>query len=187
MMRVWSLLLATALLAQGCANYQLGTGTGLTFATLYVAPAKNKTSLAQSQALVSTLVREAFIKDARVSLVDSAADADATLELTLVGYHRQNAGNREDDNGLARRFALKLSASCTLRDNRTGKLLFEDRVISVRRNAFTDNGIPLNTQANGQFLGGLVTGNQLQSEYNTFPLLAKAMADKVAHAVLDVW
>ena len=179
MMRVWSLLLATALLAQGCANYQLGTGTGLTFATLYVAPAKNKTSLAQSQALVSTLVREAFIKDARVSLVDSAADADATLELTLVGYHRQNAGNREDDNGLARRFALKLSASCTLRDNRTGKILFKDRIVEVQREAFTDNG--LGYVPFGQ------SNDQLQSEYNTLPLLGAALADKVTHTVLDVW
>ncbi len=36
--------------------------------------------------LVSTMMREAFIKDGRVTLVDSAGDADATLEVTLVKY-----------------------------------------------------------------------------------------------------
>jgi hypothetical protein len=30
-------------------------------------------------------------------------------------------------------------------------------------------------------------GNQLQSEYNTLPLLAEQLADQVSHTVLDVW
>ena len=50
MKRVRSLILASALLAQGCADYRLGTGADPSFSTLYIAPAKNKTTLAQSQA-----------------------------------------------------------------------------------------------------------------------------------------
>ena len=185
---LWTLLGSLALIGlTSCSNYRLGTGGQLSFASLYIEPVKNKVLLAQTQAIMTTQIREAFEQDGRVELVDASHAADATLQVSLTNYHRDVASTREDDTGLARSFQLTLSATCTLRDNRTGKLLFEDRVISVRRNAFTDNGIPLNTQANGQFLGGLVTGNQLQSEYNTFPLLAKAMADKVAHAVLDVW
>ncbi len=179
MTRVWSLLFATALLTQGCANYQLGTSAVQTFGTLYIAPAQNKTSVPQSQALVSTLVREAFIRDGRVSVVDSKAEADATLEVTLVGYRRQNAGNREDDNGLARKFTLHLTASVSLRDNRSGRMLFEARQVEVTREAFTDNGlgnVPFGT-----------SNDQLQSEYNTLPLLGQSLADKVTHAVLDVW
>jgi hypothetical protein len=179
MTRVWSLLLAAAFLAQGCSHYRLGAGPAPSFETLYVEPAKNKTHIAQSQALLSTMIREAFIRDGRVSVVDSDSDADATLEVTLVTYKRVNAANREDDIGLARKFTLHLAASCTLRDNRTGKMLFDGRQIEVQREAFTDNGlglVPFGT-----------SNDQLQSEYNTFPLLASALSDRVTHAVLDVW
>jgi hypothetical protein len=179
MTRVWSLLLASALLAQGCANYRLGTGADPLFATLYIEPAKNKTTLAQPQALVSTMIREAFIRDGRVTVVDSSIAADATLEVTLVNYNRFNAANREDDVGLARKFTLHLRASCRLRDNRTGRMLFDGRIVEVQREAFTDNGlgsVPFGT-----------SNDQLQSEYNTLPLLASSLSDKLAHAVLDVW
>ena len=179
MTRVWGVLLACAFLAQGCANYRFGSGPAPTFASLYIEASKNKTTVPQSRALVSTMLREAFIKDGRVSVVDSSADADATLEVTLVKYTRNNAANREDDVGLARKFTIKLAASCRLRDNRTGRLLFDDRIIEVQREAFTDNG-----------LGALPFGtsnDQLQSEYNTLPLLAEALSERVTHAVLDVW
>ncbi len=179
MTRAWSLLLSVALLASGCAHYRLGAGSEPSFGTLYVEPAKNKTTLAQSQVVVSTLVRQAFMRDGRVTVVDSPGDADATLEVTLVNYAREDAANREDDNGLARKFTLHLRASCRLRDNRTGRLLFDGRIVEVQREAFNDNGlgsVPFGT-----------SNDQLQSEYNTLPLLADALSDKVTHAVLDVW
>jgi hypothetical protein len=179
MTRVWSLFLACALLVQGCSNYRLGTGADPSFATLYIEPAKNKTMLAQSQAVMSTFIREAFVRDGRVTVVDSPAEADATLEVTVINYHRDNAANREDDVGLARKFTLHLRASCRLRDNRTGRMLFDGRIIEVQREAFTDNGlgsVPFGT-----------SNDQLQSEYNTLPLLASSFSEKLTHAVLDVW
>jgi hypothetical protein len=179
MTRVWSLLLVSAVLVQGCAHYKLGAGTGPSFSTLYIAPTKNQATLAQSQATLSTMLREAFIKDGRVQVVDSDTDAEATLTVTLVTYKRDNAANREDDNGLARKFTLRLTASMSLRDNRTGTMLFKDREVEVQREAFVDNGlgsVPFGT-----------SNNQLQSEYNTFPLLADLLAGKATHAVLDVW
>jgi hypothetical protein len=72
------------------------------------------------------------------------------------------------DTGLARKFALNLHASCTLTDRRTGRPYFTNRVLQVTKDAFTDSG-------------------QLQSEYQALPLLAAALADKVAHTVFDVW
>ena len=179
MTRVWSLLLASAFLVQGCASYRLGTGAEPSFATIYIEPAKNKTRLAQSQALMSTMIRQAFIRDGRVTVVDSPNEADATLEVTLVNYARENAANREDDVGLARKFTLHLRASCRLRDNRSGRMLFDGRIIEVQRESFTDNGlgsVPFGT-----------SNDQLQSEYNTLPLLAGSLSDKLTHAVLDVW
>jgi hypothetical protein len=179
MTRAWVLLLFAAFLTQGCWHYRMGAGPAPTFSTLFIEPTRNKTTLAQSRELVSTMLREAFIKDGRVQLVDSTADADATLEVTLVKYRRDNAANREDDNGLARKFTLRLEATCTLKDNRSGRLLFDGRQIEVQREAFTDNGlglVPFGT-----------SNDQLQSEYNTLPLLAELLSDKVTHAVLDVW
>ena len=179
MTRVWSLLLISAFLVQGCEHYRLGAGPGPSFSTLYVEPSKNATKLAQTQATVSTMVREAFARDGRVQVAGSSSDADATLEVKLLTYHRDNSANREDDNGLARKFTLRLTASCSLRDNRSGKMLFDGRLIEVQREAFTDNGlgsVPFGT-----------SNDQLQSEYNTLPMLASLLADKVTHAVLEVW
>jgi len=179
MTRVWTLLLLSAFLVQGCASYRLGTGAEPSFATLFIVPAKNKTKLSQSQALVSTMIREAFIRDGRVTVVDSPDEADATLEVTLVNYRRDNASNREDDVGLARKFTLYLRASCRLRDNRTGRMLLDGKLVEVQRESFTDNGlgsVPFGT-----------SNDQLQSEYNTMPLLASSLSEKLTHTVLDVW
>jgi hypothetical protein len=179
MTRAWGLLLVAAILAQGCSHYQMGAGPAPSFATIFIEPAKNKTTLPQARELVSTMVREAFIRDGRVELVDRQADADASLQVTLVKYKRDNAANREDDNGLARKFTLRLTATCSLRDNRTGRMLFDGRQIDVQREAFLDNGlglVPFGT-----------SNDQLQSEYNTLPLLAELLSDRVTHAVLDVW
>jgi hypothetical protein len=159
---------AAALGLAACAHYQLGTKAPLAFSTLYVAPVENRALLPQAQALVATEVREALVKDGRVTLVASPDAADATLQITLAGYQREVAAANSTDTGLARKFALHLHATCTLTDNRTRRPFFANREIVVTKDAFTDSG-------------------QLQAEYQTLPLLAGALADKVAHAVLDVW
>lgn len=154
--------------ASGCANYQLGTGGKTTFRTLYVEPVGNQTQLPQAQALVSTRLRETFARDGRVELANSPSGADATLSIVINFYAREIAAVREGDTGLARKFNVTLGASCTLRDNRTGRAIFENRPVNAVREVFTDSG-------------------QLQAEYQTLPLLAEALAAKVAHTALDVW
>lgn len=162
--------LACLFTASGCANYRLGTGAEgkLTFRTLYIEPVENKTLLPQARALVSTQLREAFARDARVTLVSSPETADATLAVTISSYRRDVLTVREGDTGLARKFNLTLATTATLRDRRAEKTLFENRPIEVTRQSFTDSG-------------------QLQSEYQTLPLLAEALAAKVTHAALDIW
>jgi hypothetical protein len=179
MKRLWCLALLAAFACQGCAHYKLGTGATPSFTTLYIEPSSNKTTLAQTQVQLSAMIREAFIRDGRVEVVNSPADADATLTVSLVTYKRDNAANREDDTGLARKFTLKLTALCSLRDNKTGTMLFKDREIDVQREAFVDNGlgsVPFGT-----------SNNQLQSESNTFPFLSDQIASQLVHTVLDVW
>jgi hypothetical protein len=174
-----SLLIAAALSSLGlftsCAHYQLGTEGKLSFHTLYIAPVENKARLPQSVAIVSTQIREAFIHDGRVTVVDSPADADATLTVSLAHYGREATTSRPDDTGLARKFNLNLSAVCTLRDNRAGTTLFDKRVLNTEQQIFT-TATPQQADS-----------DQLQAEYQALPLLASSLAQKVAHATLDVW
>lgn len=162
-------LVALMLWLAGCAHYRLGTGAGLAFEHLYIAPVENDTMLPQAVALVSTQVREAFIRDGRVALVATPAEADAVLEITLTRYGRTVATVQQRDTGLARKFDLTLDATLTLRDQRTGQALAENRSATSQREAFTDEH------------------GQLQAEYQTLPLLASSLAENIAHAVLDVW
>jgi outer membrane lipopolysaccharide assembly protein LptE/RlpB len=176
-MRARVLASALCLLLAGCGHYELGTSGRLPFTTLYVAPVANKVLLPQAQAILSTHLRTLFEEDGRVTLVDSPAEADATLTVIITDYHREIAAVRENDTGLASKFVLTLGTTCTLRDNRAGKPYFEKRAVSVQEGSYTNNGQP----------ASVAPGDQLQSEYNTLPLLAGAMADKVGHLVLDVW
>jgi hypothetical protein len=154
--------------ASGCANYRLGTGAKLAFTTLYLEPVENKTLLPQARALLSTQLREAFARDGRVTLINSPEAADATLAVTITSYRRDVLTVREGDTGLARKFNVTLATTCTLKDRKGNKPLFENRAVETQREVFTDSG-------------------QLQSEYQTLPLLAESLAAKVTHAALDVW
>jgi hypothetical protein len=166
-------------LGNGCAHYQLGAGPRPDFTTLYVEPVTTKILLPQSQETLETQVRSAFVRDGRVTLVNSAEAAEATLKLHLIDYRREVATQRRDDTGLARKFTLTLGVACTLTDRRTGRPLFDQRLIEARRDAYTDSGKNLPSRT--------VVSGQLQAEYQTLPLLAEALATKVTHAVLDVW
>jgi hypothetical protein len=151
-----------------CADYQLGTGTKAKFATLYIAPVANKAMIPQAQAIMTTQLRDAFIRDGRVALVDSPDAADAVLSITLVGYNRTVAVSNSNDTGLARRFDVALQAQATLTDNLHKKTYFADRPLKANRDVFVDSGL-------------------VPAEYELLPLLAEQLAENTRHAVLDVW
>lgn len=162
-------------LSTGCSHYRLGTTGKLSFHSLYIPPVENKAQMAQAVAVVTTQIREAFLRDGRVSLVNSAAEADATLAISLVSYARDTATARPDDTGLARKFNLNLTALCTLRNTTDNTVLFENRVIVVEQQIFA-TATPQQADS-----------DQLQAEYQSLPQLAAKLADKVTHAALDVW
>ena len=169
--RVVSRLAVPALalwLFAGCGHYQLGTGAKPDFRTVFVAPVANEAGIPQAAAVVSGRLREAFLKDGRVTLAASADTADVVLTLSLDHLHREVATVRPGDTGLARKVDLNLTATASLRDQRSGRMIFERRPLQVRRQIFTDSG-------------------QLQAEYQTLPLLADALAERTLRAVVDVW
>lgn len=161
-------LLVLAVCLAGCAGYQLGTGTTPKFTKLFIPPVTTEALIPQARELVTTQLREAFLKDGRVTLVNSPAEADAVLQVALTGYDRAVAVSRQDDTGLARRFDVSLRAHVTLTDERTKQALFVRRPLTAKRGVFTDNGL-------------------VPSEYQALPLLAEQLAGEVSHAVLDTW
>jgi len=161
----------------GCAHYQWGTPGNLSFSTLYVAPVQNKTLIPQLVVPTSNIVRETFLGDGRVTLVNSAEEADATLTIVITRYTREVAAVREQDTGLASKFSVTVTSACTLMDNRTHKALFTNRPVVSKRDVFVDNGNPHSS----------LVGDQLQSEYNTVPIIAEDLGKKIVHAVVDVW
>lgn len=161
-------LLSSGLCFTGCAGYQLGPGSAPRFATLFIAPVTSEALIPQAQVLVTTQLREAFSRDGRVTLVNSAAAADAVLTIALSSYGRQVTVSRPDDTGLARRFDVTLTAHATLTDNRTKQALFTQRPLTAKRGVFTDSGL-------------------VPAEYQTLPLLAELLAKEATHAVLDTW
>jgi hypothetical protein len=152
----------------GCAGYRLGTGTAPKFATLFITPVAAEALIPQAQVLATTQLREAFARDGRVTLVNSADTADAVLRVTLTGYEREVAVSRQNDTGLARRFDVTLKAHATLTDNRTKQDLFVRRPLTAKRGVFTDSGL-------------------VPAEYQSLPLLAEQLAQEATHAVLDTW
>jgi hypothetical protein len=161
----------------GCTRYQLGTTGHLVFSTLYVKGVRNNTLAPQLSATTSNVLRDTFNRDGRVQLVNSPDDADATLEVTITGYSRAVAAVREQDTGLAGKFSITVTATCNLIDNRSHKNLFTGREVQIKRDVFTDNGNPHSS----------LVSDQLQSEYNTVPLIAELLAKKIVSAVTDVW
>ncbi|HEX2861746.1 MAG TPA: LPS assembly lipoprotein LptE [Lacunisphaera sp.] len=162
------LVLFTILGFSGCTGYRLGTGAEPKFATLYIAPVKSEALVPQARTLVTTAVREAFIRDGRVALVNTPGEAEAVLEITLSGYGRTETVARSDDTGLGRRFDVSLTAFATLTDNRAKQPYFSRRTLDAKRGAFTDSGL-------------------VPSEYQALPLLAELLATEAVHAALDTW
>jgi hypothetical protein len=152
----------------GCSNYHLGTGAQPKFSRLYIAPVASETLIPQAQAIVATQVREAFLKDGRVTLADSPGNADAVLKITLSSYHRNASVALTTDTALARRFDVTLAAKATLTLSAQAEPAFKDRPLVAERGVFTDSG-------------------QQQAEYQNVPLLAEILADQAVHAVLDTW
>lgn len=157
-----------ALCSAGCAGYRLGTGSHLEFASLHVAPVQMRALVPQAQPLLTSAVREAFLKDGRVTIATSREAAEATLQIVVRDYRRDIATVRPGDTGLARKFIVTLAVDATLTSTRDGSAFFSNRRLEAKRDVFTDSG-------------------QQHAEYQILPLLAQDLADKLTHAVLDTW
>lgn len=160
-------LLATlGLLLQSCSHYQAGDGSSLPFTTIQVNPVINQSQAPQINQVLNHDLREAFIRSGKVIL--ESGGADAQLNVTLTHYTRENIATNSQDTGLARKYALSLTATCELANARSESPYFNERVVNVSLDIFLDSG-------------------QTRAETNAIPLLSKKMAEAISTEVLQTW
>ncbi len=163
--RLLALLLLGSLTA--CSHYRLGAPGEPLVRTVFVAPATNTAFAPQAGPLVTEAARLTLARDGRIELAAHDGPGVAELRIRLTRFERDVLAARRDDTALARKFAVKLTAEVTLVDQ-NGKILIDRRTLTATRDAFVDSGLQ-------------------PTEYQTMPLLAEALADEIAHAVLDTW
>lgn len=176
-------LVAFAVFGAACAHYRLGTGVERDFESIFIAPVDTNAVIPQSAAVLSTQIREAFLRDGRLRVVNTPEEADAVLTIKLDKLRRETLTSLPTDAGLARTFGLVLDASATLRDPKGQKTWFADRALHVERQIFTNDGTSVTTK-DGTFL---VPQQQTQAEYAIVPNLGEDLAARAKAAVLDTW
>lgn len=178
MARLLSALFAgfVLLFHSACSHYRLGTGVERDYQSIFIAPVQTNAAYPQAAAVLTTQIRETFIRDGRVRVVNTPDEADAVLSVKLSSLQRAKLTSLTSDAGLARKMGLTLSATATLQDPAAQKIWFADRPLSVERQLFTDNGSP-----------DLQPLQQTQAEYALLPLLAEPFAKQLLGSVLDTW
>ncbi|MEN9840273.1 MAG: hypothetical protein RL376_73 [Verrucomicrobiota bacterium] len=166
--------------ATACSHYRLGTGVERPFETVFIPPVITQGQIPQAAAVFTTQLREAFIRDGRLQVVNTPEEADVVLEIKIGDYARRALTALPSDTGLARKMGLTLDLTATLRDTKGEKIWFADRPIRIERQIFTDDG----SSAGPTFLQPV---QQTQAEYQLVPQLAEAAAEKIKSAVLDTW
>ena len=160
----------------GCQSYQLGDPAQLDFKSIYIKPVTNDSFAPQVQALLSSKIRELFIRDSRTRMVNDQREADVILFVNLISYNRDKAARRSNDTVLARNFDLNLNAEISLFDQNSGSYLFEDRVLTQTYSTYTDNPYEQ-----------VQVPSLVQAEYQAMPNLARKLARKIADEVLSPW
>ncbi|MDR2512465.1 MAG: LPS assembly lipoprotein LptE [Puniceicoccales bacterium] len=156
----------TTLLLAACARYTLGTRTKPPFSTLAIAPVKNETSAAQMQAPLSQQLTQLLSQENNIHVVGD--NSDVTLYIHITGYEHTVAATDPHDTTLGNSFNLRIRALCTLVDNRTGKTLFEKREVRATTVAHAMSGFTA-------------------VEYQTMPVLTRALAQKLRDTITSTW
>jgi hypothetical protein len=176
----FALLAFGILIGSGCSHYRLGTGSERAYESVFIAPVETNGTIPQSAAIFSTRLRETFIQDGRLRVVNTPEEADAILTVKLDTLKRDGLTSLPNDGGLTRKFGLVLDATCTLSRGKGGKDWFTDRPLRVERQIFTESG-------SGTTTATIDATQQVQAEYQIVPQLAEPLAAKVRSAVLDTW
>lgn len=176
-------LLAALMLFLGaaCSHYRLGTGVEREYQTVFIPPVASSGQVPQATAILTTAIRESFIRDGRIRVVNTADEADVVLSVTVKRFSRRSLTGLPGDSGLARSMGITLDTVATLEAPDGKKTWFADRAVSVERQIFTDDGTA------PPAVSALQPVQQTQAEYQLVPQLAEALAERLKGAVLDTW
>jgi Lipopolysaccharide-assembly len=178
---VFKALLALALICgTACSHYRMGTGAEHPFETIFIPAVETYAVLPQATAIFTTQLRDAFIRDGRLRVVNTPEEADVILSVKLGAFRRERLTALPSDTGITRKFGLTLDATCTLTQTKGGKALFTDRPLHVERQIFTEDG-------SGGTGATILSTQQVQAEYQIVPQLAEPLATQARGAVLDTW
>lgn len=167
----FSFFASFAVFTSGCSNYKLaGTARPLPFSSIYVQPVKNSSTAPQASSLLTNALISELSQVPNVS-VESADDADAILEINLSDYSTKMRASRSSDTALAASYIVELTATCTLRNLRTGDVIFRDRKVSVNNTVYSLDG-------NNSFV---------DSQYQNMPILTRELALRIKDTVIGVW
>ena len=120
----WIGVCAGVVLLGGCGYRPLGTeALPANVRSVAIGPIANSTFRAGLQGLLGESLHQRFLADGRVR-VRPSTEADAVIETVINGY--VNEGVAWDQNGVARRFRVQVSAGMTLRDRRTLRVLINE-------------------------------------------------------------
>ncbi|MBO7521870.1 MAG: hypothetical protein J6T16_06490, partial [Opitutales bacterium] len=149
-------------------NYTLdGTAQPLPFKTIAVKQVVNNSYAPQASNPLMTQVCAMISQTPALTLVD-LDEAQAVLEITLDDYTKSVYASDSRDTDMASAITVKLSATCTLRNLKTGEAIFKDRPFSASNHVYSDNGF-------------------LNAEYQNMTNLTGMLARKIVDGVLGVW
>lgn len=161
-------LLLLAMVLVGCSAYKLGSTPHPPFDSIHVAPVVNRTTVTDLQAVVTDSIRERIAETVPgLRLATQAAQADATLETTLIHYRQRGNIRSSTDTFQAESFILEIQASVSLTLD-SGVVLFSDRVVNAEHEVFDIGNFDL---------------ARLQAK----PVIARELARKIVHAATAVW
>ncbi len=120
---------ALAALAAACGYTMSGSGRFLVdsnIKTVYIPLFKNNTTRFElNQKLTEAVIRE-FVTRGRVKVVQEAASADAVLDGVVTGFNASPIAYSGATSGSADRFSITITASISLRDQRSKDEVFSN-------------------------------------------------------------
>lgn len=161
---LWLLALVCVMGTTAC-QYKLGSGSPRTIHSIALKPVLNDTHVPQFEPLLDGQIREKLLEGGMRIVPESAADA--ILQVRVTSYDRDLSSVRSDDSGLALSYGLRMKAEVTL-TMADGELLLDRVVVEIHREAFVESGAQV-------------------AEYQTLPVIARDLAERIRRRVMDTW
>jgi hypothetical protein len=154
-----------------CAGYQLGNVPYQEMKgvkKIYVPIVKNETYEPGIQTMVTNAIIRRIERDGTY-LTGRLAEADATLEVTLTDFKRDSLRRARENSLVTEEYDLKLEATATLTNLRTGQKLFDKETV------IGDTSIYVNEY------------RMQENERQAMPLAANALAYEIVRRITEGW